>query len=505
MRYRIYCSTPDANTDPQTYSNYLLFDYETEGAELQSAVLTRSFSGNMQDASLVFQIPPSHRHYDKVLLSLSTITVYDNDVEIFRGRPISCETNNVKSKKFTCEHMMKFLIDVPDIFSSADDDGNVVIQSAITAVINGYNQYAEDNRKILLPSSFSIPGKAKATKGASVYSNLSAWLKEAGYYAKIAWNGTGYQLSFSNDTGENSDNFSVVFGENVMDYLETVNLNKLYTAVYPIGKDSSDDSYRLLLDSDTGITKDTDYPVDTSKKIIYNDAAIKNYGRVILYTEIDLKDEQDKRQTLYNKGLQALKNAAGAVDTFTISVVDPRLIGINSAIPMEGNYYPVVIPIPTDNPYQKLTKIVTNMTKPSAGSLTFGGTRNLLTDSAAATTVAAGRAAATANAAATPESVKSVISSSITYDVAATLGAGGTVELNKTAAECYNAVAAGKTARTTMTVNGVPVEAVYYICASKAGPAGSEQYSFRMNDENGNAYSAHGVSGSTRVVLTVES
>lgn len=420
MNYRIVCNTPVNGT----YTDFVLFDYTVEGRELSKAVLTRSFNGNLQDGQLVFTIHPGHYAYDKIMLSLSTITVYDGETEIFRGRPVSLQTSKTMLKTYTVEHMMKFLIDVPDVFSVEDTDGNVDLSLAIPAVINGYNSMVSANRQIALPSSIPITGKAKASKGASVYSNLTAWLKEAGYYARIVKINNVYTLSFATDTGVESTDFSVVFGENVLDYAETVNLDKLYTAVYPVGVDSGNESATAILVDDT-VTTTGQYKVDASKHLIYNDAVVPSYGLVILYAEIDLKDESSKtKQTVYNKGVQALKNATAATESFSISAVDPRLVGMAGSVPIEGNYYPVTIPpFFGDEPvYLKLTQIVTDMTKPSAGSLTFGGSRNLLTDQSAAISTAAGRAETAlqtasaaltkANAAATPAQVAEAIAQS---------------------------------------------------------------------------------------------
>lgn len=402
MNYRIVCNTPVNGT----YTDFVLFDYTVEGRELSKAVLTRSFNGNFQDGQLVFTIHPGHYAYDKIMLSLSTITVYDGETEIFRGRPVSLQTSKTLLKTYTVEHMMKFLIDVPDVFSTEDADGNVDLSLAIPAVINGYNSMVPANRQIALPSSIPITGKAKASKGASVYSNLSAWIASVGYYAKIVKNTVDsnvvYSLSFATDTGvimDNTNDFRVVFRENILDYAETVNLDKLYTAVYPVGVDSGNEAFTpLLLDGNTTdpVIEDVpDYSVDTSKHLIRNDNAVPDYGLVILYAEIDLKDEPSKtRQTVYNRGVRALQNAAGATESFTISAVDPRLVGMEGSVPIEGCYYLVTIPpfFGDEAVPQKLTQIVTDMTKPSSGSLTFGGSRNLLTDQSATTSTAASRA-----------------------------------------------------------------------------------------------------------------
>lgn len=397
MNYRIVCNTPVNGA----YTDFVLFDYTEEGRELSKAVLTRSFNGNLQDGQLVFTIHPGHPAYDKIMLSLSTITVYDGDTEIFRGRPVSLQTSKTMLKTYTCEHMMKFMIDVPDVFSVEDADGNVTLPAAIPAVINGYNSMVPANRQIALPSSIPITGKAKASKGASVYSNLTAWLKEAGYYARIVKINNVYTLLFDTDTGVESTDFSVVFGENVLDYAETVNLDKLYTAVYPVGVDSGNESAANVYVDNT-VQTTAPYSVDASKHLIFNANAVPDYGLVILYAEIDLKDETDKTaQTVYNKGVQALKNATAATESFTISAVDPRLVGMAGSVPIEGNYYPVTIPpfFGTEPVYLKLTQIVTDMTKPSAGSLTFGGSRNLLTDQSAAISTAASRAGGAASSA----------------------------------------------------------------------------------------------------------
>lgn len=423
MNYRIVCNTPVNGT----YTDFVLFDYTVEGRELSKAVLTRSFNGNFQDGQLVFTIHPGHYAYDKIMLSLSTITVYDGDTEIFRGRPVSLQTSKTLLKTYTCEHMMKFMIDVPDVFSQADDDGNVDLSLAIPAIINGYNSMVPANRQILL-SSNPITGKTKASKGASVYSNLSAWLKEAGYYARIVENNGAYYLYVLIDTGVESTDFSVVFGENILDYAETVNLDKLYTAVYPVGVDSGNESAAAILVDNT-VTTSGQYAVDASKHLIYNEDVVPSYGLVILYAEIDLKDESSKtKQTVYNKGVQALKNAAAATESFSISAVDPRLVGMAGSVPIEGNSYPVTIPpfFGADPVYQKLSQIVTDMTKLSAGSLTFGGSRNLLTDQSAAVSTAAGRAGATAsNAQKTATAAQKKASAATGSDKVVETGSGG--------------------------------------------------------------------------------
>lgn len=397
MNYRIVCYTPQNGTEKE----FVLYDLRMEGRELSKAVLTRSFSGNIQSGQLVFTIHPWHPAYNDIMLSLSTVIVTDDETEIFRGRPVTVQTSKTMLKTYTCEHMTKFLIDVPDIFSTIDDDGNVNLQTAILAVINGYNSYAADNRKIYAPT-IPMTGKATATFGTSIYAQLTAWLKQSGYYAKIVRNNGRYELSFDTDTGGESNDFRVVFGENILDYAETVNLNKLYTAVYPIGIDSSNESFQPLLVNGSETTS-APYSVESSKHLIYNTDVVPFYGFVIMYAEIDLKDEASKtRQTVYNRGVQALKNAAGAVESFSMSAVDPRLVGMSGSVPIEGCYYPVTIPsFYGDEPvYKKLTKIVTDMTKPSAGSLTFGGETNLLTDQSAASIITANKAVADAKAAA---------------------------------------------------------------------------------------------------------
>ena len=445
MNYRIVCNTPVTENNATVYRDYTLFDLTQEGRELASAVLTRQFNGNLQDGNLTFTIYPGHPCYDCIQLFLSTITVFDGDTEIFRGRPISCKTDRVLKRTYTVEHMMKFFIDVPDVWSTIDDDGNVDIHDAIPAMLTGYNNYAADNRKIHAPSSIAITGKASATKGSSVYSNLSAWLKTAGYYAKIVWNNNRYELSFATDTGANKTDFRVVFGENVLDYMETVNLDKLYTAVYPVGIDSGNDSFTpITMNTTTGVTTETNYPIDTTRKIIYNESVSAECGLVILYAEIDLKDESTKTiQTVYTKAVQALKNASGAKTTFTISAVDPRLVGMGGSVPFEGNYYPVdITPLNITVP-QKLTKIVTNMTKPSGGSLTFGGDTNLLTDQSAKSIITAQQAVSDAKQAVSIS--KTAINKAVSPFVIDATITSTTLTSAKKVGQLIDAINAGKT------------------------------------------------------------
>lgn len=111
--YRIVCQNGIAGNG---YVQLNLLDKNTRNS-VQSAVLTREIDSRMFVGKLTVSLLPDHPGYETVKLMTSTIFAYENNNEVFRGRAVSITINRQKIKKIVCEGDLKFLVDVPDIFS----------------------------------------------------------------------------------------------------------------------------------------------------------------------------------------------------------------------------------------------------------------------------------------------------------------------------------------------------------------------------------------------------
>lgn len=95
-----------------------------------------------------------------------------------------------------------------------------------------------------------------------------------------------------------------------------------------------------------------------------------------------------------------------------------------------------------------------------------------------------------------------------TFEVAGTVDTSGehaTITIDKTAAEAYAAIAAGKLIKCAVTLGETQAqELILPVVAAKTTNDGTNFYAFRFVDASGNAYSAASLTGTDTLVFTGE-
>lgn len=112
IHYRVICV--NGETESVIYDN-------NDSLPVEACNLDRQFRGGIEDKVLKFTILPTHPAVDAIHQLISTIYAYDDETEVFRGRVTNIDTDKFGRKKITCETDMKFLVDVPDVFSMRTD------------------------------------------------------------------------------------------------------------------------------------------------------------------------------------------------------------------------------------------------------------------------------------------------------------------------------------------------------------------------------------------------
>lgn len=477
IRSRILC---DNNT---------LLDTRDYDPLMTEAKFSGSFSDRIIDCKLEITLLPSHPMYGAIRERLSTVTSeelfppeYDPNTgqyvttakELFHGRPIAVDYDIYHKMKVVCECDAKFLEDVPDIFSMvglSDDDDKTTLGAAIGKIFKkftaegagtyGYNGYAAADRKIYLDASFdsnSDFAKKEIDKpsNSSIYSNLRTWMETVEGYAKVIPVNGHYELKLGTDRGAINNAFSVEYGENVTDYKLQRSSENFYTAIHAVGKNNnssispsaptgSDADNYILGSTQLTLSNGTVAPVPAG--VLCHKTYAEVYGVIIYHEEFSPgKNETLDGAKVTKKAIESLEKKMKRYETLDISMIDPRLIGIEKAVPMLGDSYRISIPlsdyilVPLEQ-YQPLTKYDKDYLDDTKSKLTFGDKRNALSDRSKSAIAIAKSAQSTANAAAR---TASTVKNNQTPLITVVTVNGNTMTCDITVEDFVKAVNAGK-------------------------------------------------------------
>ena len=104
--------------------------YENGSSTAEKSVLTRQIQNRMFVGTYEVTMLPNHPAYQKIHLGRTTVYIDDNGTEVFRGRPVKSKKDKYGRMTVTCESDIKFLIDVPDVFSKQTLPGTIYIYGA---------------------------------------------------------------------------------------------------------------------------------------------------------------------------------------------------------------------------------------------------------------------------------------------------------------------------------------------------------------------------------------
>lgn len=131
MVYKIYCDGHIIH-NPQALIDTLVLKDVTLDMEDNTA------------GTLKFTILPTHQLYGSINYFRSRISVYQENVPIWRGRPTDIKPNEDLSITYTCEGMLAFFNDVliPKVITNNLNDRTVV--AMIENILNEYNEINTD-------------------------------------------------------------------------------------------------------------------------------------------------------------------------------------------------------------------------------------------------------------------------------------------------------------------------------------------------------------------------
>lgn len=335
----------------------------------------KEYAGN-SPGYLKFKITPKHPYYDKILPLSSELFVYEDGMEIFRGRSMTAEEEFNRTHQITCESDLAYLCD--SIIRPFEFQGSIV--EFMTQVLKIHNEQVEARKQYLLGRVNVVDSNNYINRSNSDYSCSLDCLRDKlvkthGGYLRIRCESGKRYLDYLTDGGGINDQV-IRYGVNLADYSKTQDATELFTALIPIGADLEDTS-----SSGESTTKTVDITsVNGGKDFIYDEDAVQRYGWIFRqhkWEDVTLPENLIKKARAY------LEQSIYLSDVLKLTAVDLANVDVDIKR-LKTGYWTKVISRPhgVDVMYI-LEERTRNLQEPGKDTVSLGGTIATLSGSMA--------------------------------------------------------------------------------------------------------------------------
>ena len=280
-------------------------------------------------SSLSFTLPVGHELNGNIALFdvEREITLYRDDLELFRGRAVSETLDMDGNCTYECEGVRAYLNDVllppyTTAYSSDTASGTLEAPSAVDQLFEWY--VAKYNERCTKQHQLSIGINEGAQLDANNYvlrsnsNRATVWseikeklIDKLGGFIFMRYEGGQHFIDYRQSASERSAQ-EVEFGVNLLDFERERTGDNLGTVCIPTGKD--DDNNEINIKS----LADGEYNgYKKSGEAVYNDDAVQKYG----WIEFSETTDANTAKGVLNAGIKALQDK-GIADTITVSALD---------------------------------------------------------------------------------------------------------------------------------------------------------------------------------------
>ena len=264
--------------------------------------------------SLEFDIPHDHPLYDEISLMTSEITVYDDDKEIWSGRPVETNQDFYKVKSVYCEGELSYLADTIQPQSESHD---IEVSAWLRMLLNNHNAKAPTVRRFQL-------GIVTVYGTLYRYTNYETTLQcimeklidRLGGHLRIRKEGGVRYLDYLAEYPKAAQQ-EIVFGRNLLDYSTNFNYTDMATVIVPLGARQEESQYTAL---ESYLTVES---VNKGSIFVENADLVRTFGRI---TKVVKWDDVTVPQNLLSKAKAWLQTQQFADMQLQINAVDFHLI-----------------------------------------------------------------------------------------------------------------------------------------------------------------------------------
>lgn len=352
--YRIFCD------------NTLIYDSTLEDYVITKGVVTKEIN---KSGSFVFTIYSSNPYFNLIQKLKSIITVYKGEDIIFRGRVIKEVLGFFKDKTFTCEGELGFLRD--SIYRPYEFSGTPA--ELLTQLIEAHNDQVDESKRFNIGTiTVTDPNNYIARSNesyASVSDNLyDRLLDTLGGYIFVTGDQNTRYINWYADSPYRSSQ-GIEFGENLLDFTKTNGVDKIITALVPLGAEISSDTDKK--------TRLTISEVNDGKDYVYDPDAVALYGWIY---GSETWNDVTIASNLKTKGEAFLREKIKQSITIEVSAIDLSLMDVSINSFKLGDYINITsAPHNLDDDYL-LEKQTIDLLKPDNDKITLGYTYSSFMD-----------------------------------------------------------------------------------------------------------------------------
>lgn len=326
-----------------------------------------------KSGSFVFGLYSDHPYFNRIEKLSTIITVYRDQVLIYRGRVIKTVDGFYNDKVFTCEGELSFLLD--SIQRAYSFTGSP--EELFTQFIQEHNaQVAADKQftvgKVTVTDPNDYITRANSTYEDTLTNLNSKLLEMLGGYIDITAGENGTRvISWLEDYPYLSAQ-TIQFGENLLDFAKTNNAETIATALIPLGAKIETGDSDVELESRVTIES-----VNDGLDYIYDEEAVNEYGWI--YKSV-VWDDVTVPANLLTKARSYLNELINLNISLELSAIDLSAMDQDISAFMIGDYIQVIsAPHGIDAKYL-LTKQSIDILHPENDKVTLGYTFRTFTD-----------------------------------------------------------------------------------------------------------------------------
>lgn len=224
----------------------LVYDSRLQGNELLG--LTVELGLNKGGAAYI-TMPPGHLAYDRFVSYRTTVSIYRDNVLLFRGRALYPSDDFNRNRTITCEGEKCFLRD--GVMRPYTYQGTPA--SIFEEVIASYNYQVEAFKQFAVGTVTVTDSneyiRLESESAEQVLDTIDKLVERCGGYIVFTTNEAGQRCINWYDAVGYANNQTIEFGENLLDFVRTDENTDLATCIIPYGAKIGNTSDRVTIES----------------------------------------------------------------------------------------------------------------------------------------------------------------------------------------------------------------------------------------------------------------